>query len=626
MQNLTEQQSISILIVDDEPRNIQLLANELKKEGCRIEFAMNGEAALTWIKSTHFDLVLLDIMMPGINGYEVCQQIKREKATRDIPIIFLTAKTDSESIVKGFEAGAVDYITKPFNKAELLARVRTHFKVSYLQRQLQKSNEELERRVEERTLELSQEVVERKKAQARLSQINQISKYVIDSLDLEKASQTFIEQAVKALRSDGSGSILIFDDHKNKLVFYASFGLAPQHIKKFEITVSPETLYTYEVFVSQKGKILDFDELDPFQNEKTMQLHFGRKYVQQIVMPLVSQDKTIGLVNVSHYNSDQLFTNDDFQLLEAISKNLSRHFENIQLYEHRMKLNAAYQRFVPHEFLSLLDKESILDVHLGDQVQKNISILFSDIRSFTWLSEQMTPEENFRFVNGYLKNMGPLVREHHGFIDKYIGDAIMALFTKGADYAVRAGIAMLHALQTYNEGRKRAGYIPIEIGIGINTGLIILGTLGEHNRMDGTVISDTVNLASRLEGLTKLYKTHLLISENTLRSLKDPTQYSIRFLDRVKVKGKTEAISVYEVYDTDLPEIQEKKRKTAKTFEEAWHLYQNKEFQKAESLFQECINENQEDNAAQVFVNWCSQLKQIDHEIDWDGIMHADMK
>ena len=220
-------------------------------------------------------------------------------------------------------------------------------------------------------------------------------------------------------------------------------------------------------------------------------------------------------------------------MILAISKNLSSHFENIRLYEHAMELNGAYERFVPQEFLSLLDKESILDVRLGDHVQKHMSILFSDIRSFTLLSEQMTPEENFRFANTYLNKMGPLVREHHGFIDKFIGDAIMALFNGTADDAVQAAIAMFRMLSQYNEEREQMGAPRIEIGIGINTGMMILGVLGEHGRMDGTVISNTVNLASRLEGLTKLYKTSLLISEHTLQHLKDPTQYEIRFLDRV---------------------------------------------------------------------------------------------
>jgi len=158
-------------------------------------------------------------------------------------------------------------------------------------------------------------------------------------------------------------------------------------------------------------------------------------------------------------------------------------------------LTHSYGRFVPHEFLDLLDKESILKVELGDQVQKEMTILFSDIRSFTTLSEGMTPKENFQFINNYLSQMGPLVRTHHGFIDKYIGDTVMALFDKSADDAVQASIAMLRLLEDYNNAQLKEGKASIKIGIGINTGMLMLGTVGEEDRMEGTVISDSVNIA-----------------------------------------------------------------------------------------------------------------------------------
>lgn len=142
-----------------------------------------------------------------------------------------------------------------------------------------------------------------------------------------------------------------------------------------------------------------------------------------------------------------------------------------------------------------------------------MSVLFANIRSFTSLSEKMTPADNFKFINAYLSRMQPVINQHHGFIDKYIGDAIMALFSGDADNAVQAGIAMLQKLAEYNQSRQRSGYVPIQIGIGINTGLLMLGTVGGEERMDGTVISDAVNRASRIEGMTKMYGATLLITE-----------------------------------------------------------------------------------------------------------------
>ncbi len=144
MLNPSEKEQFSILIVDDESKNIQLLGNILRNEGYSFEFATNGEGALNWLESQLFHLILLDLMMPVMDGYEVCSRIKKKPQTSKIPVIFLSAKTDMDSIVRGFEMGAVDYVSKPFNQYELLARVETHLQL-YLERtRLQRASAQLE--------------------------------------------------------------------------------------------------------------------------------------------------------------------------------------------------------------------------------------------------------------------------------------------------------------------------------------------------------------------------------------------------------------------------------------------------------------------------------------------------
>lgn len=273
-----------------------------------------------------------------------------------------------------------------------------------------------------------------------------------------------------------------------------------------------------------------------------------------------------------------------------------------QLYE----LNQANERFVPRQFLELLNKESIVDVQLGEAVQQKMSILFSDIRNFTTLSERSTLEENFKFINTYLSYMEPAITANQGFIDKYIGDAIMALFSGSADNAVKAGIAMLHRLAEYNQTRQKSTHPSIHIGIGINTGSLMLGTVGGQNRMDGTVIGDAVNLAARLEGLTKYYGVALLISHQTFGCLQQPWDYYIRFIDRVQVKGKSNMVSVFEVFDADSPEIREGKLVTKTSFETALFLYHQGKISEAAPLFQECLNLNPGDKVAQLYLGRCS--------------------
>ncbi len=269
------------------------------------------------------------------------------------------------------------------------------------------------------------------------------------------------------------------------------------------------------------------------------------------------------------------------------------------------QLNKAYERFIPNEFLKLLNKESVLDVQLGDHVEKEMTILFSDIRGFTALSERMSPQENFDFINIYLGQMEPIIAQHRGFIDKYIGDAIMALFPTSADDAISGAIDMLRTLVEYNLLLQEANYQSIQIGIGLNTGPLMLGTVGGPNRMDGTVIADAVNLAARIENLTKTYGAALLITDQTYQKLEDINRYKIRVIDRVTVKGKSEPVTVYEVFDGDTPEVIELKSKTLDNFEEGCVYYHGQEIDRARDCFEKVLSINATDEAARVYLNRC---------------------
>ena len=273
------------------------------------------------------------------------------------------------------------------------------------------------------------------------------------------------------------------------------------------------------------------------------------------------------------------------------------------------KVSQAYERFVPKEFLNLLNKDSILEVRVGDHVERSMSILFSDIRSFTTLSEGLTPDENFRFLNSYLSLMVPVIREHHGIVDKYIGDSIMGIFDSCPEDAVAAAISMQKKLNTYNEGRRRAGYAPINIGVGVNTGDVMLGTIGDDFRMDGSVISDAVNLASRMESLTKLYRASVLISDNTFLALRDPTMYSMRIFDFLVVKGKSNPVCVFDIFDSDSPEVKEMKLATKTRFEEGLFLFLSKNFADARSILQEVLATNPKDKVVELYIRRCEHFE-----------------
>ncbi|MGA9381404.1 MAG: adenylate/guanylate cyclase domain-containing protein [Phormidium sp.] len=281
----------------------------------------------------------------------------------------------------------------------------------------------------------------------------------------------------------------------------------------------------------------------------------------------------------------------------------------------------AYGRFVPHEYLQFLRKKSIIDVQLGDHVSKVMAVMFSDIRSFTTLSEKMTPKENFAFVNSYLQKVSPQIRNNHGLIVKFLGDGVMAVFPEGADDALASGVAMFRVVEDYNKERLQIGNEPIKIGIGIHVGHIMLGMVGEENRMEGDALSDNVNLTARLEGLTKFYGVSLLISQQAFEHLTNPEDYQLRFLDRAIVKGRKEPLAVYEVLDAEAEQVRNLKLKTQAYFKRGLEFFTKKEgLAKAKVCFDKVLSINPSDKTALLYLQRIDILTKQGVPHNWNGI------
>ncbi len=329
----------------------------------------------------------------------------------------------------------------------------------------------------------------------------------------------------------------------------------------------------------------DADAVGKIVNESELYRYIGKPWEQEDLILTVREA-------IRSYFQDKTLTEQNLEL-----QNLNA--------ELQQKITTFY-KFVPSQFLNIIDLEKQEHIQLGECASCNMTILFSDIRSFTTLSENITAEENFRFINSYLSHMGPLIRQYGGFVDKYIGDAIMALFVS-ADDALSSSIAMASKLNDYNAGRKRAGYVPINMGVGINTGKLILGTVGEYDRMQTTVIGDSVNLASRTESLTKRYQTPIIITQHTLAHLENPDSFEIRFLDHVQIQGKHERVMLYEVLDP-LPEaLQNQKIEIRSTYEKALELFQQNQFQAAQELFQKCYTICPKDYISWFYLEQCQK-------------------
>jgi len=369
---------------------------------------------LELVEQRKFDLVLLDVMMPKMSGFEVCMKIREKYMISELPVIFITAKGQIIDLVEGLKYGGNDYITKPFSKQEFLARVKTHLNL--------------------------------------------------------------------------------------------------------------------------------------------------------------------------------------------------------------IKINDSYSRFIPYEFLHSLGRESIMEVNLGDQIEKEVTILFSDIRDYTALSERMTPSENFNFLNSFLNKMGPVIRENHGFVMQYLGDGLMSIFLYDPIDAVNASIEMVGQIEGYNTARTSKKRKPISVGFGIHSGKLVMGVIGDEKRMDVNVVSDSVNTASRMEGLTKHYGASIIISEDTLNGIREKKDLHYRFLGLVKVKGKTKPLKIFEVLDGVTDQVNKLKIETREIFESGLQHYFNRDFINAATQFKSVTTINKSDVSAQMYLKLSAKFMVENVPGNWTGV------
>ena len=291
------------------------------------------------------------------------------------------------------------------------------------------------------------------------------------------------------------------------------------------------------------------------------------------------------------------------------------------------RLTRLFEKFVPKGFLERIAPEGLESLRFGTAESDEATILFSDIRSFTDLSEPLSPQELMDFLNDYLKMMNMSIMVNHGFVDKFIGDAVMAIFDRteqsssDARNALNAGMGMLQVLGTMNQKRKRQGQIPISIGIGIHTGPVVFGTLGFEERMDSTVLGDAVNLASRLESLTKYYGASLLFSDQTFEALGDEKEnLLIRKIDTVMVKGRKQPVTVYELFNSDSPDVQSAKKMVMQSLEEPLSLYRQRKWIEAEQLFTDLARNQPLDSLPTIYVKRCQNLLENSPSDDWAGV------
>lgn len=291
------------------------------------------------------------------------------------------------------------------------------------------------------------------------------------------------------------------------------------------------------------------------------------------------------------------------------------------------ELRAVHQaslRFVPNEFLGLLGRDNLLDVRYGDHVEREMHVLFADMRGYTTLVEGKSPSESFAFINDYIQLLDRAIRDQDGFIGNIEGDAVLALFAGTADQAMRAGIQAQRALTAWNQRRALEGEAPIRMGLGLNSGRLLLGTIGGEDRLQCDVVGDAVNLSSRVESLTKHYRTEMLVTDTTEQHLAEP--WGLRRIDRVRAKGKRHPVTLFEVLDALDEGRAQARRQTAATYARAREAYERGELSAAAQGFAQVLAVDPTDGAALVHATRCERFNRDGLPEDWDGTMRMERK
>ena len=351
-----------------------------------------------------------------------------------------------------------------------------------------------------------------------LNVIFNFTEKLTETIDPDIIAQLTLEQAIHSISSH-SGVIVLWDEENKALETPAIAGeplFSLEHIQQnaallLKIGLSGQSEIMADINMLKESKIVD---------NKVHSLMYAAMKVKQRIM---------GAIILAGKEEDQ-FSAGHLKLLVTLALQSSGAIESALLYEKNiqeakereeamLKIHEVTKKFVPNEFISMLGKEKLIDVRLGDLVEKVVTVLFTDIREFTSLSEKMTPEENFRFVSSFNSQLGPIIRSNNGFINQYLGDSIMAIFPDSPEDALLAAIGMQQAITELNNQRISKGRLPIKAGIGMHTGPLIMGITGDEQRLDAATISDTVNTAARIESLTKHYEASLLLSQETFHTI-----------------------------------------------------------------------------------------------------------
>ncbi|AKF02930.1 AAA family ATPase [Sandaracinus amylolyticus] len=449
---------------------------------------------------------------------------------------------------------------------------------------------------------------------------------------LDRLAATLLEIAVENAGAQ-RGALVLWEDNEGRVVARKDATGAVSTGLDLAIASAelPETAIAY--VARSKRALVVGDALTETRFARDPHV-LGHSVRSMLCMPIVHQGALRAIVYLENNLAPDAFTPERLTLLGVLGGQIAISLDNAKLYRNletaldkQTQLTQAYSRFTPKAFLDFLGAESILDVRLGDQRHGDMTVLFADIRSYTSLSESMSPDDNFRFINGFLSRMTPVIGEHGGVVSDFLGDGVMAFFPREPEDALRAAIAMQRALRGYNEERRAKARMPITMGIGMHTGPLMIGVIGDRDRMDAALVSDTVNTAARMEGLTKELRVSIAASESTIARVDRAFErFGLRRVGDIRPKGKSQVVRVYECFDGDVDAGARAKRDHVAEFEAALAAFQRAEFADASDSFEKLLAAYEHDATAHRYLERAKEYRARGVPEGWSGVEAMERK
>ncbi|HQT21982.1 MAG: hypothetical protein B7X86_03775 [Sphingobacteriales bacterium 17-39-43] len=458
-----------------------------------------------------------------------------------------------------------------------------------------------------------------------INMIYNFSEKLAQTIDAPAICAITLNEARREIRSD-NGVIILWDEKTRKLGVITSSG------DEFfnQETINKQTDLLLKIIWGIQSEII---------SDTTFLIDAGivMPEVKSLIYSALKVNHRVMGVIVLGSNEDILYTAADLKLLTTLALQSSAAIESALLYDKNIReakeredamrlINEISGKFVPYEFIGALGHTVLTDVKLGDQVEKVVTVLFSDIRDYTALSEEMTPEDNFKFVCSFNERMGPAICKNKGFINQYLGDAIMAIFPGNASDALCAAIEMQKQVGILNTERSANGQSPIKIGVGMHTGPLIMGITGDADRLDATTISDTVNTASRLESLTKQYKADIILSDACAEQIVQKEKFHLRNIGLVQLKGKHRSINIHECFNGNSEEDIFKKQRTLSTFNMGIYNYLNSSFAASVQAFNSVVEVHPGDRTAEFFLSNAKDFMKNGTPENWTGVLEMRTK